>query len=143
MRVLNIHDIGEDGHNQCYEELLEYFPKEQITSPTHNLAEDDPAEIMLHAMLHGPYDLIVGKGFGAILALIIGRSTATKTVLLNPMYPIRRYLPTDLPEYKHGDMLSYYEHDSICWDAKMESLKDVFVILGRDDDVTDTKRTAA
>ena len=92
-------------------------------------------------MASGPYDLIVGIGFGGVLTLLFGMATGVRVALINPMYPIQRYLPIELPGYKYGDMLSRYEYKKICCDAKRESLKNVFLILGRDDDITDTART--
>ncbi len=141
MNILNFHDLGEDGKNGCYNELLKYWSKEQIVSRTYDLATENPASVLLDSMSSGPYDLIVGTGFGGVLALLAGRATGVRTVLVNPMYPIRRYLPAELPDYEYGDMLSGYEHRKICWDIGRESLKNVFLILGRDDDITDTART--
>ena len=144
MRILNFHDLGEDGSNACYNELLRYWPKGQIISRTYDLAGRDPASILLDSMASGPYDLIVGTGFGGVLALLAGRATGVRTVLVNPMCPIQRYLPVELPDYEYGDMLAGYEHGKICWDGDgRPSLKNVFLILGRDDDVTDTARTPA
>ena len=140
MRILNIHDLGQDGENTCYNELLKYWSKKQIISDTYDLAEEDPAAILLDSMASGPYDLIVGTGFGGVLALLAGRATGARTVLVNPMYPIQQYLPTELPDYDYGVTLVKYEHNSICWDTKHESLKNVFLILGRDDDIVDTAR---
>lgn len=143
MRILNIHDLGEDGRNTCYNELLKYWDSKQIISRTYDLATKDPAAILLDSMANGPYDLIVGAGFGGVLALLAGRATGVRTVLVNPMYPIQRYLPVELPDYEYGDMLAGYEHGKICWDTERESLRNVFLILGRDDDITDTARTPA
>ncbi len=143
MRILNIHDLGQDGENTCYNELLKYWSERQIISFKYDLAEEDPASILLDSMASGPYDLIVGTGFGGVLALLAGRATGVRTVLVNPMYPIQQYLPTELPDYDYGTTLVKYEHNSICWDTKHESLKNVFLILGRDDDIVDTARMPA
>ena len=141
MKILNIHDLGQDGKNICYNELLKYWTARQVVSRTYNLAEENPASVLLDCMTSGPYDLIVGTGFGGVLALLAGRATGVRTILVNPMYPIQQYLPTELPDYDHGSTLEKYEHNKICWDTKRDSLKNVFLILGRDDDITDTART--
>lgn len=143
MRILNFHDLGEDGNNICYRELIKYWADKQVDSETHDYAAEDPNAILLKSMLSGPYDLVVGTGFGGVLALIVGRATGVRTVLVNPMYPIGRYLPTELPGYEHKRILCGYEHGRICWDADRTSLSNVFLVLGRDDDVTDTARTPA
>lgn len=143
MKILNFHDLGENGENACCSELLKYWPEEQIVSRTYDLDTEDPAAILLDSMVLGPYDLIVGTGFGGVLALLAGRATGVRTVLVNPMYPIQRYLPAELPDYKYGNVLIGYEHKKICWDTGRGSLKNVFLILGRDDDITDTERTPA
>ena len=143
MRILNFHDLGEDGTNACYKELIKYWDSKQIVSRTYDLATKDPAAILLDGMSAGPFDLIVGTGFGGVLALLAGRATGVRTVLVNPMCPIKRYLPAELPDYEYGDMLAGYEHGKICWDTERESLSNVYLILGRDDDITDTARTPA
>ena len=144
MRILNFHDLGEDGNNACYKELIKYWDSKQIVSHTYDLATENPAAILLDSMVYGPYDLIVGTGFGGVLALLAGRATGVRTVLVNPMCPIQRYLPAELPNYEYGGMLAGYEHGKICWDkSDRPSLRNVFLILGRDDDITDTARTPA
>ena len=143
MRILNFHDLGEGGENTCYRELLKYWADKQIDSRTHDYAAEDPNAILLESMLPGPYDLVVGTGFGGVLALIVGRATGVRTILVNPMCPIGRYLPTELPGYEHRSALCGLEHGRICEDVDRTSLRNVFLVLGRDDDVTDTARTPA
>lgn len=140
--ILNFHDLGEGGENDCYRELLKYWPRRQVVSLTYDLEREDPAAILFDSMAHGPFELIVGTGFGGVLALLAGRATGARTVLVNPMYPIRRYLPSELPDYGYGDALFLHEQYLIS-DVPAETLGNVFLILGRDDDVTDTARTPA
>lgn len=102
MRILSIHDLGETGKNACYGELIKHRPENKIVSHAYDLAENDPALILFDSMASGPYDLIVGTGFGGVLALLLGRATGVRTVLINPMHPIQRYLPTEHPGYKYG-----------------------------------------
>lgn len=143
MKILNFHDLGENGENACYNELLKYWSSRQIVSETYDLDAEDPAAILLDSMVLGPYDLIVGTGFGGVLALLAGRATGVRTVLVNPMFPIQRYLPEVLPDYEYCKTLERYEYGEICEDTKRYSLKNVFLILGKDDDITDTARTPA
>ena len=127
--VLNFHDLGEGGENDCYRELLKYWPRRQVVSLTYDLEREDPAAILFDSMAHGPFELIVGTGFGGVLALLAGRATGARTVLVNPMYPIRRYLPSELPDYGYGDALFLHEQYLIS-DAPAETLGNVFLILG-------------
>ena len=84
------------------------------------------------------YDLIVGHGFGGVLALYIGRATNVKTILINPAYPASRYWSYDLADYEYQELIENNTEKVICWDTKCETTKNVYMILGRDDDVTDT-----
>lgn len=102
MRILNIHDLGETGKNACYGELIKYWSENKIVYRTYDLAENDSDLILLDGMASGPFDLIVGTGFGGVLALLLGRATGVRAVLINPMYLIQRYLSAELSECKWG-----------------------------------------
>ncbi len=144
MNVINFHDINESGENRYYRELLKRFPEEQITVAEYD-PYDNPADILFRfaADRYGHYDLIVGAGFGAVLALMFSRmkDDRIRTVLINPMYPFSKYSAEALPGYKYEKIIKNATEYDICWNKDI--LRNVYLILGKDDDITDTKRTPA
>lgn len=150
MKVLYIADLGENldesraNEDFLYSQLLEQCKSEEITLSliSDDLSTEDPAHVLAKGLLDGIPDLIVGKGFAGVFALLIGRATKSRTILVNPMYPVYRYLPYELPDYKFTKLLNSFEFDKLCWDDEEDTLDNVFVILAEDDDVIDTKRTA-
>ena len=136
MNILNLCDINDEAENIYHKELLKYFAEAQIDSikydPTVN-----PAEFLLD-MICEKYDLIVGHGFGGLLALVVGRATGVRTILINPMYPASRYWSELLPDYEYKEYINSITDYDICWDTHGLTTKDIFLILGKDDDLIDT-----
>lgn len=142
MRVINFHDLNEKSENRYDHELLKYFSSDQIDTVEYDLS-DNPAELLLHygTDRYDHYDLIVGAGFGAILAIMFSRmkDNRIKTVLINPMYPFSKYAEEVMPGYPYKEMVYAATEWDICWNK--EILRNVYLILGKDDDVSDVKRT--
>ena len=139
MNILNLCDINDEAKNIYYEELLKYYSKDQIYSRGHDL-KDHPGELLFN-LISAKYDLIIGHGFGGLLALIIGRATGAKTILINPMYPASRYWPDVLPDYEYKSFIENITEKQICWDTHGETTENVYLILGKDDDLIDTATT--
>ena len=143
MNIINFPDYNEHTKNRYYDELLKYFDKDEVESVKYSL-EDNPAEVLLKysADRFRHYDLIVGCGFGAILAIAYSRmkDDRIKTILINPMYPLHKYLKEEMAKYKYHEMFTRLAYQDICWNKKI--VDKTYLILGRDDDVTDTARTA-
>lgn len=139
MEILNLCDINDEAKNIYYKELLKYFPENQIVSYGYD-PKVHPGEFIL-SLMGIKYDLIVGHGFGGLLALVIGRATGTKTILINPMYPASRYWSEFLPDYEYKSFLEKITEREICWDTYGATTENVFLILGRDDDLIDTATT--
>lgn len=139
MEILNLCDINDEAKNIYYKELLKYFPEDQIVSYGYD-PKVHPGELIL-SLMGIKYDLIVGHGFGGLLALVIGRATGTKTILINPMYPASRYWSAFLPDYEYKSFLEKITEREICWDTYGATTENVFLILGRDDDLIDTATT--
>ena len=90
MSILNICDYKDEKENIYYKELQKCFgAKTHIISVVFE-KDKNPAELLMQLMTER-YDLIVGHGFGGVLALYIGRATNVKTILINPAYPASRY----------------------------------------------------
>lgn len=151
MKCLYVCDLDEDflgikkslkkNEDNLYCRLVEsYGEKEVGILYQEDLYEEDPTHVLINYLLKGRYDLVVGKGFGAVFALILGRVWQSRTVLINPMYPAKRYIPYAISDYPYTELLSSIEFDRICWDTKKETLNNVFVILSKDNDVIDAKR---
>ena len=137
MSILNISDYKDEKENIYFKELQKCFgTKTQIVSVVFE-KDKNPAELLMQLMTE-KYDLIVGHGFGGVLALYIGRATNVKTILINPAYPASRYWSDDLADYQYRELIEENTEEVICWDTKCETTKNVYMILGRDDDVTDT-----
>lgn len=136
MNILNLCDINDEAKNIYHEELLKYFNEDQVDSIKYD-PEANPAEFVLN-QIYSKYDLIVGHGFGGLLALVIGRATGARTILINPMYPAARYWSDLLPDYKYKKLINSLTHNDVCWDTHGMTTKDVFLILGKDDDLIDT-----
>ena len=139
MLILNLCDINDDAENIYYKELLKYYPDDEIESHKYDYSAH-PGELLLNLM-RDKYDLIVGHGFGGLLALIIGRATGTKTILINPMYPASRYWSEFYPDYEYKSFIENITEDDICWDTYGKTTENVFLILGKDDDLIDTATT--
>jgi hypothetical protein len=137
--ILNISDINDEYKNLYYEELLKCFSKDQIYSYGYD-PEEHPGEFLIQ-QINNKYDLIVGHGFGGLLALIIGRATGAKTILINPMYPASRYWSDIYPDYKYKSFIESITEKQICWDTHGETTENIFLILGKDDDLIDTATT--
>lgn len=137
MSILNICDYKDEKENIYYKELQKCFgAKTHIISVIFE-KDKNPAELLMQLMTER-YDLIVGHGFGGVLALYIGRATNVKTILINPAYPTSRYWSDDLADYEYQELIEKITERDICWDTKRETTKNVYMILGRDDDATDT-----
>ena len=137
MSILNISDYKDEKENIYFKELQKCFgTKTQIVSVVFE-KDKNPAELLMQLMTNR-YDLIVGHGFGGVLALYIGRATNVRTILINPAYPASRYWSDDLADYEYRELIEENTEEVICWDTKRETTKYVYMILGRDDDVTDT-----
>ncbi len=139
MLILNLCDINDDAENIYHKELLKYYSKGEIRSYKYDPTEH-PGEFLLKLMC-AKYDLIVGHGFGGLLALIIGRATGIKTILINPMYPANRYWQEFYPDYEYKSFIWSISDSEICWDTHGESTENVYLILGKDDDLIDTETT--
>lgn len=139
MEILNLCDINDETKNIYYKELLKYFPEDQIVSYGYD-PKVHPGEFIL-SLMGIKYDLIVGHGFGGLLALVIGRVIGAKSILINPMYPASRYWSAFLPDYEYKSFLEKITEREICWDTYGATTENVFLILGRDDDLIDTATT--
>lgn len=137
MSILNICDYNDEKENIYYKELQKCFGANTHIISVVFEKDKNPAELLMQLMTER-YDLIVGHGFGGVLALYIGRATNVKTILINPAYPASRYWSDDLADYEYQELIEKITERDICWDTKRETTKNVYMILGRDDDVTDT-----
>lgn len=137
MSILNICDYNDEKENIYYKELEKCFGEETYIISVVFEKDKNPAELLMRLMTER-YDLIVGHGFGGVLALYIGLATNVKTILINPAYPASRYWSDDLADYEYQKLIQEITERVICWDVKRETTKNVYMILGRDDDVTDT-----
>ncbi len=137
MFILNICDYKDKKENIYYKELQKCFGSNTVIVSVAFEKDKNPAELLIELMTE-PYDLIVGHGFGGALALYIGRATKVKTILINPAYPASRYWSDDLADYEYRKLIEKNTETVICWDTKHKTTKNVYMILGRDDDVTDT-----
>ncbi|MBO4616185.1 MAG: hypothetical protein J5717_02425 [Lachnospiraceae bacterium] len=137
MSILNICDYKDEKENNYYKELQKCFGSRTHIDSVVFEKDKNPAELLMKLMTER-YDLIVGHGFGGVLALYIGRATNVKTILINPAYPASRYWSDDLADYEYQELIEKITERDICWDTKRETTKNVYMILGRDDDVTDT-----
>lgn len=117
----------------------------ELRTADDELITESPVEVLnRYVFTHNRPEFVVGKGFGAFFALLIGMTRGCRTILINPMYPISRYLSQNLPDYKFEDQLSSYEFERICGSKTKKAEQDnVFVVLGEDDDVIDAKRTSS
>ena len=137
--ILNLCDINDEHENLYYKELLKYFSEDSIFTLAYNI-EGHPAQLLLE-LINAKYELIIGHGFGGLLALIIGRATGAKTILINPMYPASRYWEDIYPDYEYKSFIEHITEKDICWDTRGETTENVFLILGKDDDLIDTATT--
>ena len=136
--ILYLCDINDEPKNIYYEELLKYYPQEWIACGYD--PKRHPGESLL-AHMTTKYDLVVGHGFGGLLALIVGRATGAKTILINPMYPASRYWSDLYPDYEYKSFIENLTEKSICWDTEGETTENIYLILGKDDDQIDTATT--
>ena len=137
--ILNLCDINDEHENLYYKELLKYFSEDSVFTLAYNI-EGHPAQLLLE-LINAKYELIIGHGFGGLLALIIGRATGAKTILINPMYPASRYWEDIYPDYEYKSFIEHITEKDICWDTRGETTENVFLILGKDDDLIDTATT--
>lgn len=139
MNILNLCDINDESENLYYKELLKYYSEDCIYSHGYD-PKEHPGEFLIR-MMNSKFDLIVGHGFGGLFALIIGRATGTKTILINPMYPASRYWTDLYPDYEYKSLIENITEKDICWDTRGETTENVYLILGKDDDLIDTATT--
>lgn len=137
--ILNLCDINEERENLYYKELLKYYSEDRVLTLACN-SEAHPAELLFD-LVNAKHELIIGHGFGGLLALIIGRATGAKTILINPMYPASRYWDDLYPDYEYKSFIENITEKDICWDTEGETTDNVFLILGKDDDLIDTATT--
>ena len=137
--ILNLCDINDEAENIYYKELLKYYSEDCIYSRGYD-PKEHPGEFLIR-MMNSKFDMIVGHGFGGLLALIIGRVTGTKTILINPMYPASRYWTDLYPDYEYQSLIENITEKDICWDTLGTTTENIFLILGKDDDLIDTATT--
>ena len=128
MTILYFCDYKEEKKNIYYKELSTY--SEDIYSIKFD-TEWNPAELLMNVMQY-QYDLIVGHGFGGLFALYLGRATNVKTILINPAYPAN--WQGELSDYKYKELIE----KNIKTGTERIFLKNIYVILSRDDDIKDT-----
>lgn len=155
MRILYISELDKSCKNSTTEILSQLYPKKSYAAKGENnqagntrneliqfdLTASDPNELLAKYFTRGPFDLIVGEGLGATFALIIGRAQGCRTLLISPLYPIKQYFPMVYPDYQYKEELWEFEHERICWDSGWKSLENIFVLIGKDDDMADTRRS--
>lgn len=124
-----------------YQELKKFHPRTWINTIYADLSTIAPSQLILKQVKNGPYDLIVGNGFGGVHAAILGRTFGCRTILINPLYPIYKYIDAVIPEYPFKEELEEFEFKTICNDASRKSLENIFLILDEYDDVADVRRT--
>ena len=78
MSILNICDYKDEKENIYYKELQKCFGVNADINSVVFEKGKNPAELLMQLMTER-YDLIVGHGFGGVLALYIGRATNVKT----------------------------------------------------------------
>lgn len=137
--ILNLCDINDEAENTYYKELLKYYSEDCIYSRGYD-PNEHPGEFLIR-MMNSKFDMIVGHGFGGLLALIIGRATGTKTILINPMYPASRYWTDLYPDYEYQSLIENITEKDICWDTHGTTTENIYLILGKDDDLIDTATT--
>ena len=142
MKVLYIPDLHTDrealegGKDIVYRQLMKSIVQSDIHTRINGRGfeweHDDPRHILLDMILDGPYDLVVGKGFGSVFAVIVGQHLQCRTILVNPMYPIKRYLPYEMPGYSesYADSLVSLDLSKFCWSDHRETLKILQSLLG-------------
>ncbi len=136
MRILNISDYKDENKNVYYEELNKNHPHELIIPYAFD-KERNPAEMLMEIMSMS-FDLIVGHGYGGVLALYAGRAMNTKTILINPTYPASRYWTGEMSDYKYKKIMEDNTEREFCNNRLTENFKNIHIILGRDDDIIDT-----
>ncbi len=136
--ILNISDYKDEKENIYYKELKKCLGSDKRILSIVFEKDKNPAELLLQLMTM-TFDLIVGHGFGGVLALYIGWVKKVKTILINPAYPASRYWSTsdDLADYEYRKLIEKITEVVIC-NTELETIKNIYMILGRDDDVTDT-----
>ena len=140
--IVNIHGLYGTAENVNYKILSKLYSVPEIYSPQIHFENRSPNSIVEELTAIKNIDFIVGNSLGGFFAYVLSAKRNCPCLLVNPCIPPTKYIGKLVLEYpkKFLDELEQLEesaeavkiHQPIC---------NTFVILGRDDEVLDSKFT--
>ncbi len=140
--ILNLHGLYGTAENTNYRILTELYPVSEVYSPQIDFENRLPYDI-----INGLYDLkdieiIVGNSFGGFYAYVMRAELEIPCLLTNPCIPPVKYIRELIPEYPEKPLQQLRGLTEPAYTKRLhETSCKTFVILGKDDDVLDSKFT--
>ena len=140
--VLNLHGLYGTAENTNYRILTELYPVPEIYSPQIAFEKRSPYNIIDGLYAVKDIDFIVGNSFGGFYAYAMGAELNIPCLLTNPCIPPAKYIRELVPEYPESSLHQLRELTEPAYTKRLhETSCSTFVILGKDDDILDSKFT--
>lgn len=140
--IVNIHGLYGTAENVTYKILSELYPASEIYSPQIHYEGRSPSSIMEELNSVGNIGFVVGNSFGGFFAYALSAKCNCPCLLVNPCIPPTKYMKEPSFGYPEKYLDELRQLDESAEAAKNHlSVCNTFVILGKDDEVLDSKFT--
>lgn len=141
--ILNLHGLYGKSKNTNYSILEKLFSASMIISPQIDFESCPPYDIIDRLSTMKRIDYIVGNSFGGFFAYVVSAKIGCPCLLTNPCIPPTKYIRELIPKYPNESFEQLEEiTESFCLDNSTQMRSNVFVILGKDDDILDPDFTS-
>ena len=140
--IINIHGLYGTAENVNYKILSKLYPVSEIYSPQIQFENRSPSSIMGELNAVKNIDFVVGNSLGGFFAYVLSAKRNCPCLLVNPCIPPTKYMKDPsfgYPEKFLDELKQLQEsaeaikiHQPVC---------NTFVILGKDDEVLDSRFT--
>ena len=140
--IINIHGLYGTAENVNYKILSKLYPVSEIYSPQIQFEDCSPSSIMGELNAVKNIDFVVGNSLGGFFAYALSAKRNRPCLLVNPCIPPTKYMKDPsfgYPEKFLDELKQLQEsaeaikiHQPVC---------NTFVILGKDDEVLDSRFT--
>lgn len=140
--ILNLHGLYGTAENTNYRILTELYSVSDICSPQIAYEKRSPYNVIDELYTIKNINFIVGNSFGGFFAYIMGAELNISCLLTNPCIPPTKYIRELIPGYPEGFLQQLNELTEFAYNKRLyEKFCSTLVILGKDDDVLDSKFT--
>ena len=140
--ILNIHGLYGTAENVNYKILSKLYSASRVYSPQIHFEDRSPNSIVAELKAIGDIDFIVGNSLGGFYAYVLSAKRNCPCLLVNPCIPPTKYLGELVQGYSEEFLNELKQLEEYVCGAKFyQPVCNTFVILGKDDELLDSKFT--